>query len=162
MESFFVIVLPKGVKHIRNQFGVNCYEGDSDISLLQFNKLMEKIPYCTAIDEPESQEYQFGGKYLIKPNCIDDSVKSINIEACLWYLENDELQLNKLISFFLESGLQVFHPATGYLENDIDKFIFELKLFYKNKLEIFLIKYKTLFSKTDVLPGKYFYKILGS
>ena len=161
MESFFAVALPKGIEHRKDQFGVNFYEGKSSLSE---GRLIDQLIShdCKAIESSNELEYQFIGKYLLKPTVKEGAVITVNIEGCLWYLEKDGPNLTNLFRFFLNEDWQLFHPALGYAGNNAEKFTVGLLNFYKKKTDEFLTKYGFLFNSGDCLPGKYFYEKIGA
>jgi hypothetical protein len=157
MESFFVIILPKSVVHFKDEYGVNIYKGVSNINYHDIKNTFDNIENIIYIDIPKLLCH-IRNKYLLAPCFENNKLLYINIEACLWYLSNDNNEINNLLSYFLHKGYNVFHPGIGLLNSNINDFINHLRDFYKEKCDIFISKYSKYFKEEAVLPGSYFYK----
>lgn len=158
MESFFIVALPNSIDHVITESGNHDYQGNSSVLCDDAIKLIKSLPKSKKLTS--FFDYKVQDFFLLKLFCENEKLITINIEACLWYLCNQDEKLLELLTIFQEKDLRLFHPEVGYLNNCVD-FIEKLRIFYKKKMEIFIMKYGYLFRNKNILPGKYFYDVLN-
>jgi hypothetical protein len=156
MESFFVIILPKGVFHKKSKNGSNIYEGNSGIGHDEVKNILMNIPNIS-VEKYSNNDIAIMKKYLLKQFYDNNKLLFIEIESCLYYLSTNDSILFDMISYFIKLGFNVFHPGIGSV-NDLKCFMEKLKIFYKEKMELFIKKYGYLFKSNNILPGNEFFK----
>jgi hypothetical protein len=156
MESFFIIILPKGVYHYKSEDNTNYYKGKSGISIDETKKLLNDLGNLKYIDVQELV-CNISNKFLLIPNFENDNLVSIDIQSCLWYLKYAKDEIIRLLSYFINNKFNVFHPGIGALTYSVDDFMEKLDNFYKTNEDIFISKYGKLFRNKDFLPDHYFY-----
>jgi hypothetical protein len=156
MESFFIIILPEGISHTKNEYGINVYKGESSITYNRLKEIFDEIDGIIYIDSLKLYCH-ISNRFLLKPFFDDEKLLYISLEACLWYLENNTNEIISLLNIF-SKGFNAFHPGICYVNNTFIDFVKNVSFFYKEKIDDFINKYSEYFATEDILPGDYFYK----
>jgi hypothetical protein len=156
IESFFVIIMPKNVAHFKDEFGNNTYRGNSEVTYHDLKLIFDDIKDITYLNISDLSCHVMK-KYLLNPYFENNKLMYIEFKACLWYLFFNNGEISNLLSIFYQKEFNIFHPGIGLLNNSMNNFLSDLKIFYNTKSESFISRYGKYFEKEEILPGSYFY-----
>lgn len=155
MESFFINVIPSGIKPIKKGDGF-FYEGKSKILK---EDVLKRINEIYKVNNIQENEYSIDKVVKLCIEVNEGFVVYFNFEGCFaWYKESLEL-IYSLIKLINENSISVtiFHPL-GLLCDLGTKieFIENIEKLYEKKYYEFKKQFGEL--KFKVMPGKAFYK----
>ena len=160
MESFFIIILPEGIKHFKNEYGNNDYIGESNVTHDELKEFFSHINGISYFDIDELSCH-VSNKFLIKSFFRNNKLVYLCMEACLWYLENNINDIIDILNIFINKNFHPFHPGINSIYNTINEFVENLKEFYHLKTNNFIARYSTFFLNENILPGNFFYRRIG-
>lgn len=158
MESFFVMLLPKGINMIKDKDRIIKYIGKSN---LRTNNIISIIKKNYKISEESNlyiKSYVLEEFINIKFNEEGEELKDISLEICFFHFEEGLKKIYE-IGKLLENkcGVRLFHPGLGLLNDpSFKEFENRIKEFYGNKYANFKKQFGELKENKKVLPNKDF------
>lgn len=161
MESFFIRLLPKGIKRVIDEsqpFDTFRYVGETNLSTDEFAEILTSLGE-TCIHRGNGS-YELNNSIILSLQSNNDDVKEIALEGCLsWYDDciNEMYRLTELINtHILEISLNYPEVSEGIPARS--EFATLVQQGTEIKYRAFLERYGSI--QIKILPGKHFYEFV--